>query len=62
MSAIAAFEALLLAAGAALAVFAYSRPSSTSRAVLFTLFIGVAALAAMVLSVHTLLTAVVGTY
>lgn len=60
MSEITAFEALLLAAGAALAVFAYSRPSASSRAVLFTLFIGVVALAAMVLSVHGLLNQVVG--
>lgn len=61
MSAITEFEALLLAAGAALLVFAYSRPAASSRAILFTLFIGVVALAAMALSVHGLLSEVVNT-
>ncbi len=58
MKAIAAFEAFLFAAGAALAVYSFSRPSSMSRAVLFTLFIAASALAAMVLSLHAVLSGV----
>ncbi len=52
------FAAFLLAAGGALAVFSFARPSSTARAILFTLFLAVVTLAAMVLSVHALLTEV----
>jgi hypothetical protein len=54
------FVALLVAAGAALAVFHFSRPSSGARAVLFTLFIAATALAAIVLSLHGLLSQVAG--